>query len=172
MADTNDDFADLMETIAQLRRQKAGLERALIGAEAARAAAAAGHSGNLLLTGPVAERLRVFEEKNGRFTVKAVNNHGTRLVMRDGRYVDAVADDVARELINEHPAVFGGPKSGKPTQPEKPASKDVAGLSDEDRARARAGNPWAKKTENLTMRMIITRRDPTLAAELRAAAGV
>jgi hypothetical protein len=41
-----------------------------------------------------------------------------------------------------------------------------------DITRAKAANPWARKTANLTLQMKVTRYDPVLAARLKAEAGV
>lgn len=140
----------------------AEVERLLIVNEAKTAIAK--HKGiEKLLLPAIRPRLRVKKGESGEFEVEVLNEQGNQeWVTKGGKAVAATIDDLVAKLKEDtdYGAAFEG------------TGHSGSGARNQRGGSFNGKNPWAKGSENTTEQMRLLKTNPTLAASLKAQAGV
>lgn len=118
-----------------------------------------------LLMPIVRDRLKVNEGEDGKFSIQVLNERGDQAyTVREGNAVPASIRDLVITLKAD-------PSLGQAF--EASGSSGTGSSPNDRRIQAGAENPWLKgPTWNFTKQMMITRQDPTLAAAMKAQAGI
>jgi hypothetical protein len=118
-----------------------------------------------LLLGVIKPRLKVVET-DGHFSVQVLDSNGNPdITIKDGKPVNSTITDLVKKLKVD-------PKFGRAFEASGNSGSGASGSGNGNLGSGTKANPWMKPTENLTEQMRITRADPTLAAALKAQAGV
>jgi|PersoiStandDraft_1058852.scaffolds.fasta_scaffold07553_3 hypothetical protein len=183
----DDDAAALMNDAEVLRRQVKALQTALVAARAETLAAV--HLGDPDFGPTFVGSLAATVTADGRASVCVVTKNGKPKMQWDAQRKRLVqvgdADLVAvtkerfpqlpwrKETVaaDDHKAVKASDQELLARLRAEHRSQVQPLVSPADIAAAKARNPWAKGTENLTLQMKIIRHDKTLAAQLQADAG-
>ena len=185
----DDDAAALMNDAEVLRRQVKGLQAALVAARAETLAAV--HLGDPDFGPAFVGSLAATVTADCRASVGVVTKNGKLKMTWDSerKRLTPVGDGdlvaTTKERFPQLPWRSTTAADDSKSAPAKASDQELLArlraehrsqsqplVTPADIAAARARNPWAKGTENLTLQMRIMRHDKTLAAQLQADAGV